>query len=379
MKGTGNVADARVAGPAGGLAGRAVVAGTLAVAVALVAVLVCTLGPGGSTRGFFGPLVSKSGRSHHAGKSDGGSGGDDSSDDSGGDSSDDSGDGDSGGGDSDSGGSGGGDSSDGGGDAGGRSDGGGDSGGGGSGGGLLPGGSDLGLGPGVGGLLSGGSSGSGVPARCTVTWTDPSMVSHVGQELSAQPDATICFRRPGSFGSGGGGDLGSVGSALGDTARDGVGAVSGAASKILTGPPKQIMLHTTGYSFQDNQGGNNATISCGILHKTAGGKGTYDDPITVAVPGHAGQGTETPCGTRFYVPKYQKYFIVEDTGATKYDDAHHIDIYVGGEGGSASASQKCMDPVTTNDGSPVPAIINPPPGRPVRPGAITQGSACNVG
>jgi 3D (Asp-Asp-Asp) domain-containing protein len=204
-----------------------------------------------------------------------------------------------------------------------------------------------------------GPQGSGVSARCMVTWTDPSMAAHVDELLAERPGATICFRRPAVTGSAD-------------------GAVSGAAGKILTGPPRQIMLHTTGYSFQDNQGGDNATISCGILHKTAGGKGTYDDPTTVAVPGHAGQGTETPCGTRFYVPKYQKYFIVEDTGATKYDDAHHIDIYVGGQDGSKDASYKCQEAVTTEDGSPTPAIVNPLPGRPVRPGPIAQGGGCHL-
>ncbi len=75
---------------------------------------------------------------------------------------------------------------------------------------------------------------------------------------------------------------------------------------------------------------------------------------------------------------YRRYFIVEDTGATKYSDAHHIDIYVGGEGTSAAASKKCMDPVTTNDGSPIPATINPPARMPVDLGPITGDQGCNV-
>jgi 3D (Asp-Asp-Asp) domain-containing protein len=148
---------------------------------------------------------------------------------------------------------------------------------------------------------------------------------------------------------------------------------------VLVGPARRVKLHTTGYSFQDNQGGNNAVISCGIIHKTAGGIGTYEDPITVAVPGHTGQGTEIPCGTRIYVPDYGKYFLVEDTGATKYADAAHIDIYVSGEGTSKSSSDRCMDPVTTTNGHPIDAIIDPPPGLPVAAGAITQrDGTCNV-
>ncbi|WP_028937508.1 hypothetical protein [Pseudonocardia spinosispora] len=199
-------------------------------------------------------------------------------------------------------------------------------------------------------------SGASVSLPCSTLVTDESSLTEV--LASAAPDAVICVRRK-------------AGSAAGH--------VLEGADKILTGAPKQTKLHTTGYSFQDNQGGDNATISCGTIHKTAGGTGTYDNPITVAVPGHAGQGVETPCGTRIYVPRYEKYFLVEDTGATKYSDAHHIDIYVGGEGTSASASKKCMDPVTTEDGSPVAATINPPSGLKVMPGPITHGGKCVVG
>jgi len=156
-------------------------------------------------------------------------------------------------------------------------------------------------------------------------------------------------------------------------------AVPSAALKIPHGAPTKTMLHTTGYSFQDNQGGDNATISCGVIHKTAGGTGSYADPITVAVPGHAGQGTQMPCGTEIYMPDYKRYFIVEDTGATNYADAKHIDIYVGGEGVSAAASRRCMDPVTTSDGSPRQAIINPLAGLPTEIGPITGADGrCDV-
>jgi hypothetical protein len=152
--------------------------------------------------------------------------------------------------------------------------------------------------------------------------------------------------------------------------------LSGGASKIPTGQPKTITLRTTGYSFQDNTPPNSNTISCPIIHKVASGTGTYDDPISVAVPGHAGQGVETPCGTRIYYKDFRFYGIVEDTGATKFDTPH-TDIYVDGRGFSKSQSDKCMDPVTKDS---VSAIINPPPNLPVRtPGPITEGGSCNVG
>ena len=175
------------------------------------------------------------------------------------------------------------------------------------------------------------------------------------------------------------GSQGSGGS-LGDAVNDTTNTVSGAASKILGGQPEETVLHTTGYSFQDNTPPNSNTISCGIIHKVAGGKGTYDDPITVAVPGSGGKGAQIPCGTRIYYKIYRLYGLVEDTGATNYGDAKHTDIYVDGQGISKQASDKCMDPVTTPDGSPTPAILNPPANLPVRAaGPITTANGCDVG
>jgi hypothetical protein len=162
--------------------------------------------------------------------------------------------------------------------------------------------------------------------------------------------------------------VGSVGNTVSGTSQDVKNAIPGGLSKILTGAPRQTVLRTTGYSYQDNQGGNNSTISCGIIHRKAGGVGTYVDPITVAVPGHAGQEVETPCGTRIYVRAYRRYFVVEDTGATQFDTPH-IDIYVGGEGTTKTASDACEEPVTKPS---VTATINPPRGEPVDAGPITR-------
>ena len=241
---------------------------------------------------------------------------------------------------------------------------------------------------------SGGSTGTATSLSCAKVVTD---LASMQTALATYPGQVICMQSQepgqsqtpsqtqpgnnlgGTVGSTLGNSAGNATDGLDNTANDLGKSVSGAASKVLTGAPKQTVLHTTGYSWQDNQGGNNATISCGVIHKTAGGDGTYDNPTTAAVPGHDGKGAQIPCGTRIYVPKYQKYFIVEDTGATKYTDADHIDIYVDGEGTTAAASQKCMDPVTTDGKPPVPAIINPPPGEHVLPGPITtKDGKCNV-
>ena len=53
-----------------------------------------------------------------------------------------------------------------------------------------------------------------------------------------------------------------------------------------------------------------------MLHKQAGGTGTFADPITVAVPGHQGDMDWQP-GTKFYLPSVQRYVMVEDSGAAK--------------------------------------------------------------
>jgi hypothetical protein len=173
---------------------------------------------------------------------------------------------------------------------------------------------------------------------------------------------------PGSIGSG-------AGSAVGGAVND-KDVIPDSVGKILAGSPRQIRLRTTGYSFQDNTPPNSNTISCPTLHRAASGVGTYDDPITVAVPGHAGHGAEIPCGTRIYYPDFRFYGIVEDTGATKFSTSH-TDIWVDGRGYSKSQSDACMNPVTK---SSVTAILNPPPNLPVRAaGPITQGHSCDVG
>jgi hypothetical protein len=147
--------------------------------------------------------------------------------------------------------------------------------------------------------------------------------------------------------------------------------------RIRTGEPQDVRIRTTGYSYQDNTPRNSDKISGATIHRVAGGLGTYDDPITVAVPGHSGRGAQLPIGTRVYYKPFQFYGIVEDTGATKFSGTTHTDIWVDGRGFSASQAERCMDPVTKDS---VQAILNPPPGLPTRqPGPITEGEHCNVG
>ncbi|MDQ1059880.1 3D (Asp-Asp-Asp) domain-containing protein [Arthrobacter globiformis] len=123
-------------------------------------------------------------------------------------------------------------------------------------------------------------------------------------------------------------------------------------------------VYMTAYTWFDNTPARSPDISHPVLHHEAGGTGTYEDPITVAV-GHSletGKDVlDVPAGTRIYVPNVRRYFIVEDTcgdgptpedrpchsGAEKYDGASiWIDLWIGGEGGSKASARRCTRKVT---------------------------------
>ena len=133
-----------------------------------------------------------------------------------------------------------------------------------------------------------------------------------------------------------------------------------------------ITAEITGYSYQDNTPEGSATISMPVLHKVAGGTGTFQDPITTAVPGGASD-PETPKGTKLYVGRLRRYFIVEDSGATA-EGSKHFDLYVDGQGFTRSDSEACMDSYTGT----ATVILNPPPGEPVTPGPLTGPGGCRV-
>ncbi len=146
----------------------------------------------------------------------------------------------------------------------------------------------------------------------------------------------------------------------------------GAGGTVKAGAAQTIQAQLTAYDNSDNQGGNNATICCGVLHKTAGGTGTFADPITVAVPGSGGSGMQTPAGTRLYIPSLAAYFVVEDSGASP-ETLRRFDIWIDGRG--LSSASACMDKVTRTTS----VILNPPAGKPVgHVGPIADASGCHV-
>jgi hypothetical protein len=136
-----------------------------------------------------------------------------------------------------------------------------------------------------------------------------------------------------------------------------------------------LRIWLTGFSWQDNTPPQSATISHPVVHQQAGGTGSYDDPITAAVPGSR-DNMSWPAGTRFYLPSVQRYVIVEDSGAspTPSGTDTHLDIWIDGRGGTRSATDRCMDQLTGR----VPAELNPPPGRQVILGPIYADQTCRI-
>lgn len=153
--------------------------------------------------------------------------------------------------------------------------------------------------------------------------------------------------------------------------------------------------YATAYTWYDNTPAGSATISHPILHKTAGGTGTYEDPITIAV-GHSlatGQDVlDFPAGTRIYLPNVRRYFIVEDTcgdgGSPQNGGCHQgtnvdgtnstiwIDMWIGGQSTSSDGADSCAGKVTGVQT----AVFNPASNYAVAPGVgVIHDGKCDAG
>src|SRR5882757_7742389 len=141
------------------------------------------------------------------------------------------------------------------------------------------------------------------------------------------------------------------------------------------GGPNQLTIWLTGYSWQDNTPPGSSVVGEPVLHKDAGGQGTFQDPITVAVPGHQGAMAWQP-GTKFYLPSVQRYVIVEDSGAAKQPAGTdtHLDMWIDGQDGTKQATDDCENLFTGK----VPAQVNPAGNLPVMAGPIFANGKCNV-
>lgn len=152
-----------------------------------------------------------------------------------------------------------------------------------------------------------------------------------------------------------------------------------------------IKAFVTGYSYFDNTPPGSPDISNPVIHKVAGGTGTFADPITVAVGHNLSTGKDVldwPAGTRFYVPNLRRYLIVEDTcgdGGKPQNGPCHVgypagsstwlDVWVDGRGGTSAKADACMDAITD-----VWAVIKDPrPNYAVAAGPIAAGGCTQYG
>jgi hypothetical protein len=153
--------------------------------------------------------------------------------------------------------------------------------------------------------------------------------------------------------------------------------------------------YTTAYTWYDNTPAGTTAISHPVLHKTAGGTGTFEDPITIAV-GHSlatGQDVlDFPAGTKVYLPDVRRYFIVEDTcgdgndpqggpchqgvNANGTNSSIWIDMWIGGQSMNASGANGCASKVTNVNT----AVFNPASNYVVAPGAgVIHDGKCDAG
>jgi hypothetical protein len=153
--------------------------------------------------------------------------------------------------------------------------------------------------------------------------------------------------------------------------------------------------YTTAYTWHDNTPAGSVAISHPVLHKTAGGTGTFEDPITIAV-GHSlatGQDVlDFAAGTKIYLPDVRRYFIVEDTcgdgndpqggpchqgvNANGTNSTIWIDMWIGGQSMSASGADECASRVTNVNT----AVFNPASNYVVAPGAgVIHDGKCDAG
>jgi hypothetical protein len=121
----------------------------------------------------------------------------------------------------------------------------------------------------------------------------------------------------------------------------------------------RFTAYNTLYASGDNTPAGSTQIDLGGHSGNAGGTGTYNDPITLAVGGSLASGSEVddyPYGTKFYIPAFRKYFIAEDfcgDGSAPQNEPCHksempgysqLDLYAGDAGGSGVLD--CEDSLT---------------------------------
>lgn len=118
-----------------------------------------------------------------------------------------------------------------------------------------------------------------------------------------------------------------------------------------------LFVPVTFYGAADNDPPGSTTIEFPQVHQAAGGTGTYADPITFAT---AYDDTYPP-GTRIYVPRLEKYFVMEDSCACDQPE-DHVDLWAGGTGADPGVLD-CENQLTISGNEEV--VKDPDPRRPV--------------
>jgi len=153
------------------------------------------------------------------------------------------------------------------------------------------------------------------------------------------------------------------------------------------GQPQALQAYVTGYSYWDNTPAGTVAISHPVLHRFAGGMGTFSNPVTLAVGHRIVDGEDVldiPAGTVFYLPRLRKYAVVEDTcgdGPTPQDGPCHsgkngllwLDVYVDGVSADKRESESCMQALTGVQ----PVVLDPGPNMSAVVGPLTE-SGCFI-
>jgi len=127
--------------------------------------------------------------------------------------------------------------------------------------------------------------------------------------------------------------------------------------------PRNVTGERTSYGWPDNCPPG-ADISYPVVHKVAGGVGSFADPVT-----YAGVTAATPKGTIIYIWGLRKYFVMEDdceecSNDWKRGQKWHVDLWMGPSDHfpNATAVIACENAITKSKDS---WLVDAPAGLPV--------------